>query len=135
MRWYNRIFRRLGDRRLMTREEFILQVAYELASRDRGFMVMPRVKYRMLLEIAATASLLNRELDDHPLFLEKLGWCLPIQQRLQEQLMTFKEAENTPHSTNAYGEEVLMNIPGDPGPVCRDPACPISGSHLVGTHG
>lgn len=102
MKWYNRIFRRLGQRRLFTREEFIIQVAYELANRDKGFMIMPRAKYRMLLEIAACADLSIR----YP--------GLPIQQRLQQALIDYKLSNEAPPSTNAHEEQHLMSMGGFP---------------------
>lgn len=111
MKWYNKILRRLGDRRLLTHDEFEKLMLEQFRLTNPAFRIIPKRQHELLLDIAAISQLLNESVSKktprHRLSL--------IQQRLQSALMTYKIVEddaNIPPSTNAHEELHLMDIPG-----------------------
>ena len=110
MKWYNKyIFRHFGDRRLMTRPEFLQQIRAEVNIRE--LRVLPAREHELLMDIAATAHVIVQD-QMKTGSVDGLVWA-----RLQSALTSYRIVEddrlnqNTPHSTNAREELHLMDIP------------------------
>lgn len=108
MKWYDRLFRLLGNRRLMTEEEFWARVRAE--SEAKNIRVVDRRQHELLVEVAALASLAVGVWQRQRATIDA-----DVMRRLQTAVMTYKIVEqdaNTPHSTIKIGEVEMLEMPG-----------------------
>lgn len=108
MKWYNVIFSKIGNRRLMTQQEFWAQVKVE--AKVRSIRVVEGRQHELLLRIAALADIATRHAKNN----NDLQNGLTAAKELRTAIMTYKIVEdnaNTPPSTNAHEELILADFP------------------------
>ena len=112
MRWYNKILKLFGDRRILTHDEYWRQVRADLTARH--IIVVEARQYELLRDIAALADIATRHPDS-----TGLENGLEAAKRLRSAVLTYKIVEQDmidgkpiPPSANRTREVHLMDIPG-----------------------
>lgn len=111
MKWYDRIFKLFGDRRLLTHAEYWAQVQRDM--RRRNIIVIEKREWELLRDIASMANIFCRRGRYHPL--ADNAENRELLRRMELAVATYKIVEdnltqNTPHSTNVREELHLIEV-------------------------